>query len=120
MISREAFGYGSRVRGNEIAAQATNYPFLAAVKPWAEQAEAMANKDDGNQKSVYDEVKAFEARYGGDLADLPADLVAPVRTLLASEPPYAGGLIPQATNAMTEQQEQLEQRLEQTQAKALR
>jgi len=113
----------------EIAAQAASYPFLAAVKPWAEQAEAMAKKDDGyllnqldtfkdswldaeedlltplkqflngNQKSVYDQVKAFEARYGDELADLPADLVAPMRTLLASDRPYAGGLIPQATNA---------------------
>lgn len=31
----------------EIAAQASSYSFLAAVKPWAEQAEAMAKKDDG-------------------------------------------------------------------------
>jgi hypothetical protein len=133
----------------EIAAQAANYPFLAAVKPWAEQAEAMAKKDDGyllnqldsfkdswldaeedlltplkqflkgNQKYVYDQVKAFEARYGDDLADLPADLVAPMRALLASDRPYAGGLIPQASNAMTELQQQLEQRLLQVQAKAL-
>ena len=133
----------------EIAALASNYPFLAAVKPWAEQAEAMAKKDDGyllnqlgtfkdswldaeedlltplkqflngNQKTVYDQVKAFEARYGDELADLPADLVAPMRTLLASDRPYAGGLIPQATNALTELQKQLEQRLQQAQAKAL-
>jgi hypothetical protein len=133
----------------EMAAQARSYPFLAAVKPWAEQAEAMAKKDDGyllnqlgtfkdswldaeedlltplkqflngNQKTVYDQVNAFEARYGDDLADLPADLVAPMRALLASDRPYAGGLIPQATNAMTELQQQLEQRLQQAQAKAL-
>jgi len=133
----------------EMAAQTRSYPFLAAVKPWAEQAEAMAKKDNGtllnqlgsfkdswldaeedlltplkqflkgNQKTVYDQVKAFEARYGDELADLPADLVAPLRTLLASDRPYAGGLIPQATNAMTELQKQLEQRLLQAQAKAL-
>ena len=133
----------------EMAAQTSNYPFLAGVKPWAEQAEAMAKKDDGyllnqlgsfkdswldaeedlltplkqflngHQKSVYDQVKAFEARYGDELADLPADLVAPMRTLLASDRPYAGGLIPQATNALTELQKQLEQRLQQAQAKAL-
>ena len=133
----------------EIAAQASSYPFLAAVKPWAEQAEAMAKKDDGtllnqldtfkdswldveedlltplkqflngSQKSVYDQVKAFEARYGDEFADLPADLVAPLRTLLASDRPYAGGLIPQATNAMTELRKQLEQRLQQAKAKAL-
>ena len=133
----------------EIAAQAASYPFLAAVKPWAEQAEAMAKKDDGyllnqldsfkdswldaeedlltplkqflkgNQKTVYDQVKAFEARYGDEFADLPADLVAPMRTLLASDRPYAGGLIPQASNAMTELQQQLDQRLQQAQAKAL-
>ena len=63
-------------------------------------------------------MKAFEARYGDDLADLPADLVAPQWTLLASDRPYAGGLIPQATNAMTELQQQLEQRLLQAQAQA--
>jgi hypothetical protein len=133
----------------EMAAQAHSYSFLTAVKPWAEQAEAMARKDDayllnqlgsfkdswldaegdlltplkqflkGNQKSVYDQVKAFEARYGDDLADLPADLVAPLRTLLASDRPYAGGLIPQATTAITELQQQLEQRLLQAKAKAL-
>jgi hypothetical protein len=130
----------------EMAALARSYSFLTAVKPWAEQAEAMARKDDayllnqlgsfkgswldaeedlltplkqflkGNQKSVYDQVKAFEARYGDELADLPADLVAPLRTLLASDRPYAGGLIPQATTAITELQQQLEQRLLQAQA----
>jgi hypothetical protein len=42
-----------------------------------------------------------------------------MRTLLASDRPYAGGLIPQASNAMTELQKQLEQRLQQAQAKAL-
>lgn len=133
----------------EIAIQAATYPFLAAVKPWEEQAEAMAKKDDGyllsqlntfkdswldaeaemltplkqflkgNQKSVYDQVKAFEARYGDEFADLPADLVAPLRTLLKSDRPYDGGLIPQANNAMTDLQMQVELRLQQAQAKAL-
>ncbi|WP_411875227.1 BREX system P-loop protein BrxC [Vulcanococcus limneticus] len=133
----------------EMAAQARSYSFLTAVKPWAEQAEAMTRKDDayllnqlgsfkdswldaeedlltplkqflkGNQKSVYDQVKAFEARYGDELADLPADLVAPLQTLLASDRPYAGGLIPQATTAITELQQQLEQRLLQAQSQAL-
>jgi hypothetical protein len=150
--SCEAFRMAMREEAQdvrEIAAQAANYPFLAAVKPWAEQAEAMARKDDGyllnqlgtfkdswldveedlltplkqflkgNQKSVYDQAKAFEARYGDELADLPADLVAPLRTLLASDRPYAGGLIPQATTAITELQQQLEQRLQQAQAQAL-
>ena len=133
----------------EIAAQASSYPFLGAVKQWAEQAEAMAKKDDGyllnqlgtfkdswldaeedlltplkqflngNQKTVYDEVRAFETRYGDEFADLPADLVEPLRALLSSEKPYAGGLIPQANNAMAELQKQLEQRLQQAQAEAL-
>ena len=40
----------------------------------------MFKQDDGNQKSVYDQVKAFEARCGDDSADLPADPVAPMRT----------------------------------------
>jgi hypothetical protein len=150
--SCEAFRMAMREQAQdlrELAAQAGTYPFLAAVKPWAEQAEAMAKKDDGyllnqlgtfkdswldaeedlltplkqflngNQKAVYDQVKAFETRYGDDLADLPADLVAPLRTLLASDRPYAGGLIPQATNAMTDLQQQLEQRLLQAKAQAL-
>jgi len=133
----------------EIAAQSANYPFLVAVKPWAEQAEAMAKKDDGyllnqldsfkdswldaeedlitplkqflngNQKTVFDEVRAFELRYGDEFADLPAEQVAPLRMLLESDKPYAGGLIPQANNAMGELLKQLEQRLQQVQAEAL-
>jgi len=133
----------------EIAAQAASYPFLAAVKPWAEKAEAMAKKDDGyllnqlesfkdswldaeedlltplkqflngNQKTVYDEVRAFELRYGDEFADLPADLVAPLRMLLESEKPYPGGLIPQAKSAIVELQKQLGERLAAAKAKAL-
>lgn len=133
----------------EIAAHAANYPFLAAVKPWAEQAEAMAKKDDGyllnqlgtfkdnwldaeedlltplkqflngNQKTVYDEVRTFELRYGDEFADLPAEQVAPLRKLLDSDKPYAGGLIPQANTAMAELQRQLSERLAEAKAKAL-
>ena len=133
----------------EIAAQAANYPFLAAVKPWAEQAEAMAKKDDGyllnqlgtfkdswldaeedlltplkqflngNQKTVYDEVRAFELRYGEEFADLPAEQVTPLQKLLESDKPYAGGLIPQANSAMAELQKQLNERLAAAKAKAL-
>jgi hypothetical protein len=134
----------------EIAAQAANYPFLAAVKPWAEQAEAMARKDDGtllnqlntfkdswldaeedllaplkqflngNQKSVFDEVRAFELRYGDEFADLPAEQVTPLRKLLESDRPYAGGLIPQANSAMAELQRLLRERLAEAKAVALR
>jgi len=133
----------------EIAAQTSSYPFLAGVKPWAEQAEAMAKKDDGyllnqlgtfkdswldaeedlltplkqflngNQKTVYDEVRAFELRYGDEFADLPAEQVAPLRKLLESDKPYAGGLIPQANSAMAELQRQLGERLAEAKAKAL-
>jgi hypothetical protein len=133
----------------EIAAQAASYPFLAAVKPWAEQAEAMTRKDDGyllnqlgtfkdswldaeedlltplkqflngNQKAVYDEVRAFELRYGDEFADLPAEQVTPLRKLLESDKPYAGGLIPQAKSAMAELQRQLAERLAEAKAKAL-
>ncbi len=134
----------------EIAAQAANYPFLAAVKPWAEQAEAMAKKDDGyllnqlntfkdswldaeedlltplkqflngNQKTVYDQVRAFELRYSDEFTDLPAELVAPLRKLLESDKPYAGGLIPQANSAIAELQWQLSERLAEAKAKALK
>jgi hypothetical protein len=133
----------------EIAAQAASYPFLAAVKPWAEQAEAMAKKDDGyllnqldsfkaswldaeedlitplkqflkgNQKTVYDEVRAFELRYGDEFADLPAEQVRPLRMLLESDKPYAGGLIPQAKNSIAELQKQLGERLAEAKARAL-
>jgi len=133
----------------EIAAQAANYPFLAAVKPWAEQAEAMAKKDDGyllnqlgsfkaswldaeedlltplkqflngNQKTVFDEVRAFELRYGDEFADLPGEQVRSLRMLLESDKPYAGGLIPQAKSAIAELQKQLGERLAAAKAKAL-
>jgi hypothetical protein len=148
----EAFRMAMREEAQDLrdlAAQAGTYGFLAAVKPWAEQAEAMTKKDDGyllnkldtfkdswldaeedlltplkqflngNQKAVYDQVRAFETRYGDEFADLPADLVQPLRALLSSEKPYAGGLIPQANNAMAELQKQLETRLQQAQANAL-
>ena len=133
----------------EVAVQSASYPFLTAVKPWAEQAEALSKKDDsyllnqlntyketwldaeedlltplkqflkGNQKEVYNQVRLFESRYGDEFADLPAELVTPLRKLLASDKPYAGGLIPQANTAMAELQKQLEQRLQQAQADAL-
>jgi hypothetical protein len=133
----------------DLAAQAGTYAFLAAVKPWADEAEAMARKDDGyllnqldtfkdnwleaeedlltplkqflngNQKAVYDQVRAFETRYGDEFADLPLDLVRPLQLLLSSDKPYAGGLIPQANNAMVELQKQLDTRLQQAQADAL-
>jgi hypothetical protein len=148
----EAFRMAMREEAQDLrdlAAQAGTYGFLAGVKPWAEQAEAMTKKDDGyllnqldtfkdswldaeedlltplkqflngNQKALYDQVKAFETRYGDEFADLPADLVQPLRALLSSEKPYAGGLIPQANNAMVELQKQLETRLQLAQAVAL-
>jgi hypothetical protein len=148
----EAFRMAMREEAQElleIADQAASYPFLVAVKPWAEQAEAMTKKDDsyllnqlgtfkdswldaeedlltplkqflnGNQKTVYDEVRAFELRYGDEFADLSTEQVAPLRKLLESDKPYAGGLIPQANSAMAELQKQLEQRLLQAQAQAL-
>jgi hypothetical protein len=73
----------------------------------------------GNQKTVYDEVRAFEVRYGDEFADLPAEQVAPLRKLLDSNKPYAGGLIPQANSAMAELQRQLSERLVAAKAKAL-
>ncbi|MCP9891414.1 BREX system P-loop protein BrxC [Cyanobium sp. Aljojuca 7D2] len=133
----------------DLAAQAGTYGFLAGVQPWAEQAEAMAKKDDGyllnqlgsfkaswldaeedlltplkqflngNQKTVYDQVRAFELRYGDEFADLPAEQVAPLRMLLESDKPYAGGLIPQAKSAIAELQKQLGERLAAAKAKAL-
>lgn len=148
----EAFRMAMREEAQDLrdlAAQAGTYGFLAAVKPWAEQAEAMTKKDDGyllnqldtfkdswldaeedlltplkqflngNQRAVYDQVRAFEARYGDEFADLPADLVQPLQLLLSSDKPYAGGLIPQANTAMVELQKQLDTRLQQAQAEAL-
>jgi Zn-dependent oligopeptidase len=133
----------------QIAAKADAYPFLAAVDPWAKQAIELSKKDDsyllnqltsfkddwldaeqelltplkqfikGTQKTVYDQVKAFEARYGDEFADLPADQVEPLRALLASSKPYGGGLIPKASNAMVELKSQLAKRLQQVQDAAL-
>ena len=132
-----------------IAAKADAYPFLAAIEPWAKQAIELSKKDDGyllnqltsfkddwldaeqelltplkqfikgNQKTVYDQVKAFEARYGDEFADLPADQVEPLRALLASSKPYGGVLIPKASNAMVELKSQLAKRLQQVQDAAL-
>ncbi len=133
----------------QIAAKADAYPFLAAVDPWAKQAIELSKKDDsyllnqltsfkddwldaeqelltplkqfikGSQKTVYDQVKAFEARYGDEFPDLPAEQVEPLRALLASSKPYGGGLIPKASNAMVELKSQLAKRLQQVQDAAL-
>jgi hypothetical protein len=133
----------------ELAAQTSAYPFLAELKPWAEQAEVLSKKGNdyllnqlsaykdawldandelltplkqflkGNQKTVFDQVKAFEARYGEEFADLPAEQVQPLQNLLASDRPFAGGLIPQANNAMTALQGLLSERLQQVQTEAL-
>jgi hypothetical protein len=133
----------------ELAAQTSAYPFLAELRPWAEQAEVLSKKGNdyllnqlsaykdawldandelltplkqflkGNQKTVFDQVKAFEARYGEEFADLPAEQVQPLQNLLASDRPFAGGLIPQANNAMTALQGLLSERLQQVQTEAL-
>ena len=133
----------------ELAAQTSNYPFLAELKPWAERADLLSKKGDdyllnqlstykddwldadedlltplkqflkGNQKTVFDQVRAFEARYGEEFADLPAEHVQPLQSLLASDRPFAGGLIPQANNAMTALQGLLSERLQQVQTEAL-
>ncbi|MEI7952284.1 MAG: hypothetical protein WCH37_06370, partial [Synechococcaceae cyanobacterium ELA182] len=133
----------------ELSAQTSTYPFLAELKPWAEQAEVLSKKGDdfllnqlstykddwlaanedlltplkqffkGHQKTVYDQVKAFEARYGEEFADLPAEQVQPLQSLLANHRPFAGGLIPQANNTMTALQGLLAQRLQQVQTEAL-
>lgn len=132
-----------------ISVKADAYPFLAAIEPWAKQASELSKKDDGyllnqlssfkgdwldaeqelltplkqfikgNQKTVYDQVKAFEARYGDEFADFPTDQVEPLRALLASSKPYGGGLIPKASTAMVELQNQLARRLQQMQEAAL-
>ncbi|QNI68446.1 BREX system P-loop protein BrxC [Synechococcus sp. BMK-MC-1] len=128
---------------NTMAAQAEIYPFLDAVKPWAKKAKAMAEKENsylltqlddfkedwldaeeetltplklflnGNQKRVYDGVKAFAARYSDEFSSLPAEQLQPITELLASSTPYAGGLIPKANNAQTALEQQLQERLQQ-------
>jgi hypothetical protein len=133
----------------ELAAQTSSYPFLAELKPWAERADLLSKKGDdfllnqlstykddwldanedlltplkqflkGHQKTVFDQVRAFEARYGEEFADLPAEQVQPLHSLLASDRPFTGGLIPQANNAMTALQGLLSERLLQVQTEAL-
>ncbi len=133
----------------ELAAQTSSYPFLAELKPWAERADLLSKKGDdfllnqlstykddwldanedlltplkqflnGHQKTVFDQVRAFEARYGEEFADLPAERVQPLQSLLASDRPFTGGLIPQANNAMTALQGLLSERLLQVQTEAL-
>jgi len=124
-----------------MAAQAEIYPFLDAVKPWAEKAKAMAEKENsylltqlddfkddwldaeedlltplkqflnGNQKKVYDTVKAFAAKYSDEFSSLPAEQLQPITELLESSTPYAGGLIPKANNALTALEQQLQEQL---------
>lgn len=99
---REALGRAGRGDGQEgrrLPAQPAGHLQRQLAGCRGRPAHPLKQFLNGNQKSVYDQVKAFEARYGDELADLPADLVAPMRTLLTSDRPYAGGLIPQATNA---------------------
>ncbi len=127
---------------NAMSAKAEIYPFLDAVKPWAEKAKAMAKKDNsylltqldsfkedwldaeedlltplkqflnGNQKKVYDAVKAFAARYSDEFSSLPAEQLQPITELLASSTPYAGGLIPKANNAQTALEQKLQEQLQ--------
>ncbi len=128
---------------NAMAAKAEIYPFLDAVKPWAEKAKAMAKKDNsylltqlgsfkeewldaeedlltplkqflnGNQKKVYDAVKAFAARYSDEFSNLPAEQLQSITELLASSTPYTGGLIPKANSAQTALEQQLQEQLQQ-------
>lgn len=128
---------------NAMAAKVEIYPFLDAVKPWAEKAKAMAKKDNsylltqlnsfkddwldaqeelltplkqflnGNQKKLYDAVKAFAARYSDEFSNLPAEQLQPITELLESSTPYAGGLIPKANNAQTVLEQMLQERLQQ-------
>ena len=67
----------------------------------------------GNQKKVYDAVKAFAARYSDEFSNLPAEQLQSITELLASSTPYAGGLIPKANNAQTTLEQQLQQQLQQ-------
>ena len=128
---------------SEIAAKVEMYPFFDAVKPWAEKASAMAKKDNsylltqldsfkkewldaevdlltplkeflnGNQKRVYDAVKAFAAKYSDEFSSLPAEQLQPITDLLESSTPYAGGLIPKANNAQTALEQKLQEQLRQ-------
>ncbi|QNI70728.1 BREX system P-loop protein BrxC [Cyanobium sp. NS01] len=132
-----------------IASKAETYPFTAAVAPWVQKAEELSKKDDGfllnqlstfknewldaeedlltpikqflkgNQKTVYDQVKVFATRYSDEFPDLPVELVQRLSAVLQSEAPYSGGLLPQAAEAMTQLQNELEQRLQQLQAEAV-
>ena len=127
---------------SEIAAKAEIYPFFDAVKPWAEKAKAMAKKDNsylltqldsfkedwldaeedlltplkqflnGNQKKVYDAVKAFAAKYSDEFSSLPVEQLQPITDLLASSTPYAGGLIPKANKAQTTLEQKLQEQLQ--------
>ena len=128
---------------SDMAAKAEIYPFLDAVKPWAEKAKAMAKKDNsylltqldsfkedwldaeedlltplkqflnGNQKKVYDAVKAFAAKYSDEFSSLSAEQLKPITDLLESSKPYAGGLIPKANSAQTALQQKLQEQLQQ-------
>ena len=67
----------------------------------------------GNQKKVYDAVKAFAAKYSDEFSSLSAEQLKPITDLLESSKPYEGSLIPKANNAQTALEKQLQEQLQQ-------
>ncbi len=132
-----------------IASQQERYPFVAAVAPIAARVRELSGKDDpyllnqqahftanlldqledtltpikaflhGNQRTVYEKVRAFLARHGDDLMELPPEPVAVLERVMASQAPYRGALLPEANGAMATLEALLAERLQLARSEAL-
>ena len=110
--------------------QSARYPFLAPLRPIADQIEKLAEKDytyllnhladfqddlltakddllspikafmHGPQRAAYDEAIAFLREEEANFAELPSDEVKPLRDLAASPHPYRGNTVPAAKSAV--------------------
>ena len=135
-------------RLSEILAQASTYKFLTVVKLWAEKAKVISQKENsyllnnlnnfkeewleaeiniltpvknflnGNQKTIYDKVKNFAYSFIDEFSNSSSEKIQPIKDLLESSKPYAGGLIPKANSAMNELEKILKQDLQEAKESA--
>jgi hypothetical protein len=115
-----------------LTAQASRYPFLAALVPVADRISKLAERDyafllnqltefqddlldakqdvldpiktfmAGAQRTAYDEAMAYLREEEANFADLTPAAVQPLRDLAASDAPYRGQVLPAAKTALTQ------------------
>ena len=132
-----------------IASQQDRYPFVAALAPIATKLRELNGKDDtyllkqqaqftselldqqddcitpikqflkGDQKLIFEKVRAFLAKHGDDLMELPPEPVAVLERVINNQAPYRGSLLPEAHGALATLEALLEERLQQARSEAL-